>query len=112
MVLKCTALALIGCGAFGACSTSIQHGQFRFRTFGNASVMRLTAPGITFEAQSLNHSRPTLAALNGASHLVTSAGTAALPFVGGVPAAAKAATIIPATLPVFRTNELGTQFLR
>lgn len=66
--------------------------------------MYLSGPGVVWDAEGLNHATPTRAAFTGASHLVASAGTAALPFVTGVPVAARIAPIVPATIPVFRAT--------
>lgn len=94
-------LTLVVCG----CATRIETPGLHFVTYGDSATIKLDGPnGLHFYATNLRHSPATRAAFTGASHLVTSAGTAALPFVTGVPVAARLAPVVPASIPHFRAT--------
>jgi hypothetical protein len=90
--------------ALSGCATRIDNGAFHFVTYADAAEFNLTAPGVTLTARGLSHSRPTSAALRGTAHAVATIGTAAIPFAGGANTAVKAASVIPAIVPAFRTG--------
>lgn len=83
------------------CATTIENGNFKLKTYANASRLVVTGPGVSLEAVGLNHSIPTGTALRSAGQLIGTAATAALPFTGATPAV-QAAPIVSAIAPLFR----------
>lgn len=92
------------CCALAGCETTIENGPFRARIRGDATHMVITGPGVTFDATGLSHSRPTAAAMRGTAHVVGAMAAAALPFASGTTTAVKAAAVLPALVPSFRTE--------
>lgn len=100
LLLLLLALSLTGC------VTRIRSGNTEFCTYANARHMRLTAPGIDWEVNDLDHSTPTTAASNGTSRVIGTAATAAIG-LNTAPAAVKIATMIPTAAQTFRNKAVN-----
>lgn len=74
----------IGSLALQGCSTTVYgaDGRPQLRTFGDATGLVFTGPGTSLRAERLDHSVPTKTAFNGATSVLTAAGTAVA--TGGV----------------------------
>lgn len=96
MRLALISLLLVGCG------TTLTTARYTLHTYGDATALNISADG-ALSARALIHSRPTTAALSGTSRLVGAASAAALLSTGGPPVV-KAAGLLPAIIPAFRTG--------